>query len=82
MIARWKWQDAVAAISNVLFAVALWPTVVAVAPPAVATCAMTIVALIMLTVVMLSYRLWWGSFFQVCCMLMWVVLLIQGVWIV
>lgn len=73
-----KQADAITAISNVIFAVALLPTVMANMPPTPLTSAATIVALGMLQAVMLHFRLWWGCLWNAVCASMWIILLIQG----
>lgn len=77
--ARDEWADALAALSNIVFTVALWPSVVVNNPPEPATSLMTIIALLMLTAGMLKKRLFAGVFFQCFCIALWVVLYIQGV---
>jgi hypothetical protein len=70
--------DALTAVSNVIFAVALLPTVLANQPPTPLTSAATIFALILLGIVLIHFKLWHGLFWNVACTGMWVVLLIQG----
>lgn len=70
--------DAITAISNVIFAVALLPTVLANQPPAPLTSLATVVALGMLGVVLLHFKLWWGFAWNIACASMWIILLIQG----
>lgn len=70
--------DLLTAVSNVIFAVALLPTVLANMPPTALTSAATIVALGMLQAVLLHFQLWWGCFWNLVCAGMWVILLIQA----
>lgn len=70
--------DFLTAASNVLFAGALWPTVAANSPPEAFTSAATIVALLMLTSVLIHFKLWWGTFWNLVCTGMWVALLVQA----
>lgn len=70
--------DALTAVSNVIFAVALLPTVLADAPPTALTSASTLVALGMLQIVLLHFRLWWGCVWNLVCASMWAILLVQG----
>lgn len=75
---RVNWPDYLAALSNVIFTLALWPSVVANNPPEPATSAWTIVALLMLTASFIHFKMWWGTLGQLTCASLWAVLLIQG----
>lgn len=73
---RERFWDAMAAVSNVIFAVALLPTVLAGVVLPISSTLATIVALCMLSSILIHFKLWWGLGFNVCCTGMWVALLI------
>lgn len=70
---RW---DALAALANVIFALALLPTVLAAVALPVVTSIATIVALLMLQAILMHFRLRWGAVWNAICCSMWVILLI------
>lgn len=72
---RERFWDALAAVSNVIFAVALLPTVVAGTILPIASSIATIVALCMLSAILIHFKLWWGLGFNLVCTGMWVTLL-------
>lgn len=76
---RNNWPDLLAALSNVIFTLALLPSVLVNNPPEPSTCAWTIIALLMLTATFVHHKLWLGTIGQLTCASLWLVLFIQGV---
>lgn len=70
--------DFLTAVSNVIFAVALLPTVTAgtILPPL--SSAATLGALLLLGVVLANFKLWWGLFWNIICAGMWATLLVMA----
>ena len=71
------WQDAVIAVGQILFAVALVPALRSRQKPPRSTCVMTGVILLVFSVTFATLGLWWGSSTAAVCGVLWLVLLWQ-----
>lgn len=80
LLRRWKWQDIVFTVGEVVFLTSLFPSVLSDQKPAAATSFATALMLYIFLLVHASYRLWVAFSLTIITASVWVLLGFQALW--